>query len=139
MLGLAVNFGFSGTDGIAATEFTGKLILQSGDVSLESDEEQVMNAVGSLATRNFYNGSKKATLEFVPTGSDIATAISNSTIGTAYPIGTLVNITACDSMPDLVCTSTQRWVIVPGVKISKTNNGAAKISLPLEFHAEIHA
>lgn len=146
MLGLPINFGFSETTGdkglgitFGATDYTGFIILQSADVSLEAKEEQVSDAVGALAVRHFYDSSKKATLEYTPTGTNIAASITHSTIGITLVPGTLINIATCAAMPDLVCTSTQRWVVVPGVKISKANNGAAKVSLPIEFHAGIHA
>jgi hypothetical protein len=133
MLGTPCNFGFTGTDGIAATEFTGKIILQSADHEMTSDEEQIRDATGALVTRNFYNPGDKATLEYIPTGA----AISNAVTNTALPaIGAIINITACASMPSL---QKSNWVVVPGGRISGSNTAAKKITLNLEAYSEITA
>jgi hypothetical protein len=130
--GKVVNFGFTGTDGIAATALTGKLLLQSADFEPAAEEQQIKDAVGALATRVFYNPSYKATLEYIPTGADVATAITNTA---ALTIGGLVNITACTSMPDLVKSN---W-IVTSFKASGSNAEAKKITLGLESHSGITA
>jgi hypothetical protein len=132
ILGKPVSFGFSGTDGIAETTyFTGKIILQSADHEYTSDEEQVRNAAGNLATRSFYNPGDKASLEYIPTGSNLAGVTANVN---APAVGTIVNITACADMPTLIKTN---WVVIPGAKVNGSNVGIKRITLPLEAHAGI--
>ena len=134
ILGAAVNFGFTGTDGIAeSTILTGKIILQSADIELASDEEQVRDAAGVLASRAFYNPSSKATLEYIPTGASISASLTNTTLPA---IGSILSITACANIPSLVKTN---WVVVPGGKISGSNTSAKKITINLEAHAGITA
>lgn len=132
-LGLPVNFGFTGTDGIAATEFTGKIILQNVDYSEEYDEEQVKTAVGTLATRHFYNESQKATLEYIITGATVAAARTNSALPA---VGTIVNITTCADLPAMVKTN---WIVMPGGKIGGSNTSGKRVSLNLEAHPGITA
>ncbi len=133
MLGTAVNFAFTGADGIASAELTGKILLQSAEHEPTSDEEQVRDAAGKLVTRSFYNPGDKATLEYIPKGATIAAAVTN----TALPaVGTIMSVTACESMPSLVKTN---WVVVPGGKVSGSNTTAKKITLSLEAHSGITA
>lgn len=134
VLGSAVNFGFTGTDGIAeSTILTGKIILQSADYSAGADEEQIRSAVGDVVTRSFYNAHNKATLEYVATGASKSAAQTNSTIPTP---GTILSITACASIPGLVKTN---WVVVGEPKVSLSNTTAARVSLNLEAHAGVTA
>ncbi len=132
--GVAVNFGFTGTDGIAeSTILTGKMQLQEADLENTSDEEQVRDALGALTNRSFYNPGFKASLRYVPSGAAVSNAVTNTTI----PVqGTILSITACASMPDLVKTN---WVVVGGVKVSGSNTKAKEVSLNLEAHAGITA
>lgn len=133
-LGLPINFGFATTSGgMTSATLSGKFILQSADVSLESDEEQVRDAVGALAVRNFYNGSKKATIEYVVTGTTAANAQANSV---PPAVGSFVVISACASMPDLVSSY---WVVATGPKVALSNTTSCKITLNLELHAGITA
>lgn len=131
--GAAVNFGFTGTDGIAESNLTGKMQLQSADYESTADEEQIRDADGDLVNRTFYNLGFKATLEYIPSGADIATAVTNTAL---IAVGTVINITACASLPALVASS---WVVVPGGKITGSNTSAKRITLPLEKHAGITA
>ena len=131
-LGAAVNFGFTGTDGIAeSTTLTGKILLQSADTELAADEEQVRDSTGTLAARTFYNPYAKASLEYIPTGATKSAAQTNTTLPA---IGSILSITACASIPSLIKTN---WIVMPGGKITHSNTGSAKISLPLESHAGI--
>ncbi len=130
-LGKKVNFGFTGTDGIATSLITSKGILQSADLSNTSDKEEIRDAIGELVTDVRYNPGAKASLEYVITGADAAGAITNSVI----PDHTgFVNITACASQPALVKTN---WRIDGDPKITHSNTGAAKVSLSLVAHAGI--
>ena len=132
--GVAVNFGFTGTDGIAeSTTLTGKMQLQSVDYEETSDEEQVRDATGALTNRSFYNPGYRATLEYIPSGSSLANAITATALPT---IGSVISITACPNMPGLIKTN---WVVMPGGKITGSNTNAKRITLNLESHAGITA
>jgi hypothetical protein len=133
--GIKVNFGFTGTDGIAATGLTGAGLFVSADYEPATDEKQLMNAAGDLATRVFHNLHKKATIEWIPgSATDVATAITNQTTMIAL-FHTIINITACASKPELIDS---HWLVV-GVKATGSNTDASKISLTLEQHAGITA
>lgn len=133
-VGVAVNFGFTGTDGIAeSTILTGKMLLQSADLENTSEEEQVRDADGDLVNRAFYNPGFRATLEYIPTGSSLANAITASALPT---VGSILSITACANIPALVKTN---WIVMPGVKIAGSNTSAKRITLNLESHAAITA
>ena len=125
-LGRPVSFGFTGSDGISGSLFTGKIILQSADYESASDKEEIRSAAGEIVTETFYNQSKKANLEYIPTASSIAGVTANVTLPS---IPTFVAIDTCVDMPVLAGVS---WVYKGGGKITKSNTGAAKISLPIE-------
>lgn len=134
IVGKPVSFGFSGTDGIAETTYlTGKIILQNVEHEYMSDEEQIRSAAGALVTRSFYNPGDKATLEYIPTSTTLSGVTANVT---APAVGTILNITACADMPQLIKSN---WVVVPGAKVVGSNTAAKKITLPLEAHAGITA
>lgn len=133
-LGLPINFGFATTaGGMTSATLSGKFILQSADVTLEAKEEQVSDATGALAVRHFYDPSKKATVDYVVTGSSVANAQENST---PPEVGTFLVVTVCVAMPDLVSSY---WVIVSSPKVALSNTTSCKITLNLEFHAGIIA
>lgn len=133
MLGVPISFGFSGTDGIAATPFTGKIILQSAEYSDTADEEQVRDAAGALCNRNFYNPGSKAQLEYIVTGATIAAARTNTALQAP---GTIISITACADIPALVKTN---WIVVGEPKVSGSNTSGKRVTLNLEAHAGITA
>ncbi len=128
--GKAVNFGFTGTDGIAATLFTGKIQLQNADLAASTDQEEVRDSVGAFVNRTFYNPGFKATLTYIPSGTAASDAITNTVLSV---IGTIISITACANIPDLIKTN---WVIL-GCKISGSNTKAKEVTLDLEAHAGI--
>lgn len=132
ILGTAVNFGFTGTDGIAeATILTGKILLQSIEYSKAADEEQAKSAVGALVSRNFYNAYEKATLEY-EIGTD---TLSNARTASTVPApGTILDITACADLPDLIASN---WVVVGEPKISGTASGPKRVTINLEQHAGV--
>ena len=131
--GVFVNFGFTGTDGLTEATLTGKGLLQSADYEPGSDEYQLKNAAGALATRVFPEVFKKATLEWIPGSStNVAGSItSHSALVALYH--TIINISACTSMPELVDS---HWLVV-GMKSSGSNTDAKKITLSLEQYAGI--
>lgn len=133
--GVKVVFGYTGTDGIAATGLTGTMQLQSHDYEAKSDEQQIMSAAGALATRIFHNPSKAATLEVIPSSAtDVAGArTSKATLLALFQ--TILNITACADAPELVDS---HWLVV-SAKVSGSNTGAHKVTLTLEQHSGITA
>lgn len=132
--GVKVNFGFTGTDGIAATGLTGNGILTSADFEHGHDEVQIKSAAGELATRVFFNTHKKATIEWIPGKDTVANAITAQTTILAL-IRTVLSITACASIPELIDTN---WLVV-GAKVTGSNTDSAKITLSLENHDGITA
>ena len=133
-LGKPVSFAFSGTDGIAETTYlTGKIILQSADHENASDKEEIRSAAGVIVTESYYNPSDKANLEYIPT----ATTLAGVTANVALPsVPSILNITACADMPSLIKSN---WVYKGGGKITGSNTGAKKITLPLEALSSITA
>lgn len=141
--GIAVSFGLPGTFTVGASTaaggvetgaiFTGKLILQSSDFEHTADEEKVLDEVGNLVTRIWFNPGMKATLEWIPKGSSIANALTASNIATVVK-GSFLNITAADAMPGLIAM----WQIID-LKTPRANNVVAKVNFSLEYHAGITA
>lgn len=130
--GTAVNFGFTGTNGITITGLTG-LLLQSADYQKNADVDETRDGDGDVISRVFYNQHEEATLEFVVTGSGLAAAITNTAISTP---GTIIDITECLSLPALDQTN---WIVEPGAKISGTNTSTKKITLPIKRYAGVTA
>jgi hypothetical protein len=131
--GTAVVFGYTGSNGIAITGISGTL-LQSTDHSAEADHEDVRDGDGDIVARAWYDQHRKASLEWVVTGTGLANAITNNALASLVP-GTILNITACASDPDLVATS---WEVM-SARSSHSNTTSAKISVQLEKRAGITA
>lgn len=132
--GTPVNFGFTGTNGITITGVSGTL-LQSAEYSAEADKDEIRSGVGDIVERSWYDQHLKAELEWVITGTGIANSIVNTAIAGLTP-GTIIVITACASVPDLVATN---WEVVGGARISGTNTNAKRFRVPLEKRAGITA
>jgi hypothetical protein len=129
--GNPVNFGFTGTNGIAITGLSGTM-LQTAEHTKQADLEVARNGVGDEVTHGWYNIHDEATLEWIVTDTtNIAGAITNTALQTP---GTILVITACASMPSLVATT---WEVQSGCKISGSNVTAKRISLPLKKYAGI--
>jgi hypothetical protein len=132
--GTPVVFGYTTTtDGITISGINGTL-LQSAEQSAEADHEDIRNGVGDIVARNWYDQHRKASLEWVVKGTGLANAIVNRTLTGLTP-GTIINITACASQPDLVGTN---WE-VQSAKDAGSNTSSAKISVQLEKRAGITA
>lgn len=130
--GVPVNFGFQGTSGITITGLSGTL-LQNVDLSAEADKEEVRSGQGDIVNRNWYDQHLKATLEWVITGTNLATTLTNTAIAGITP-GVILVITACTSVPDLVATT---WEVMGGASIKGSNTTSKRITLPLEKRAGI--
>lgn len=131
--GTAVNFGFTGVNGLACSNING--ILQSSDHSVEADKDEVRSGIGDIVNRNWYDQHAKATLEFVITGAtnSLAAALAATTLANLAP-GTIISITACASDPDLVATT---WEVQSGAAIKGSNTNAKRLTVPLEKRAGI--
>jgi len=125
--GTPVNFGFTGTNGIAIASVSGTL-LQSADVSAEADKEEVRNAVGDIVNRNWHDQHTKASLEWAITGTSIALAVAATVLAGLTP-GVIINITACASMTDLVGSN---WEVMNGAAIKGSNVTSKRFTVPLE-------
>lgn len=132
--GTAVNFAFTGTNGIAITGISGTL-LQSADTTAKADKDETRNNIGDIVNRNWYDQHTAATLEWVITGTGLANAIVNTTLTGLTP-GTIIVITACASMPDLIGTN---WEVMDGASIKGSNTSTKRFSVPLEKRAGITA
>lgn len=132
--GTAVNFGFTGTNGIVITGISGTL-LQSADTAAQADKDETRSNVGDIVNRNWYDQHYAATLEWVITGTGLANALVNTTLAALLP-GTIIVVTACASMPDLVATN---WEVMAGVSIKGSNTNTKRFSVPVEKRAGITA
>jgi hypothetical protein len=132
--GIAVNFAYTGTNGITITGISGTL-LQSADVSAEAEKEDVRDNSGDLAARSWYDQHLKATLEWIVKGTGLGNALTLTTLTGITP-GVILVITACASVPDLVGTN---WEVQSGAAIKSSNTTAKRISVPVEKRAGITA
>lgn len=133
--GTAVNFGFTGTNGLTCSAING--ILQTTDHSVEADKDEVRSGTGDIVNRNWFDQHNKGNLEFVITGAtnSLAAALAATTLANLSP-GVIISITACASDPDLVATN---WEVQSGATIRKANNNAARLIVPVEKRAGITA
>src|SRR5690348_10969015 len=127
--GRAVNFGFTGADGIIITGISGTL-LQSADQSAVADKEEARTLQGDIVARQWYDVHAVAVLEWVIAGvtNSIASALVNTTLSAMQP-GTIVNISQCNSMPDLVGSN---WEVMSGVSIKGSTTTNKRLSVTLE-------
>lgn len=144
--GKPVNFGFKdgGTQtagyGIQLKDASAASILgtflQSEDHSKAADVESARNGTGDIATRGWYDQRDEATLEWIVVDeTNQAGAITNTSLAQVIP-GAIINIVGCQSDPTLVGTN---WEVQSGPKITKTNTGFARISVPIHKRALITA
>jgi hypothetical protein len=136
--GTPVNFGFTGgaggVGGITVTGLTG-ILLQNAEQSKAADVEVVRDGAGNEVSHAWYNAHDEATLEWVVSdATNIAGAITSTTIS-KIP-GSIIVVTACASMPDLVQTN---WEVQSPVKASGSNTTAKRISMPLKRFSAITA
>ncbi len=130
--GTAVNFGFTGSGGITVTGLSG-ILLQSADHASHADLEEIRNAAGDVVVHAWHNFRDEAQLDYIVTGTGLANAVTNTVLQTP---GTMLNITACASMPTLVGT---HWEVQSGAKIAGSNVNSKKITMPIRQYAGITA
>lgn len=133
--GIKVVFGYTGTDGIAATGLTGTMLFQSHDYEATREKVKLRGASGNTVTKIRHDESKNATLEVIPSSAtDVAGARTSKATLLALD-GTILNITACADAPELIDTN---WM-VEGAKATGSNVGEHKVTLTLENHDGITA
>lgn len=130
--GTAINFGFKTSGGITITGISG-VLLQSADLSVEADVADVRSALGDIVARAWYDQHSVATIEWEVSGTDLAAAITNSTLASVEP-GDIIIITACASRPELIATN---WECQSGSKIAGSNTANARISVTVHKRAGI--
>ncbi len=132
--GTPVNFAFTGTGGITITGLSG-VLLQSEEITASAEKEDVRNGVGDIVAHAWFDQHYKAVLEWTITGTSLAAAIVNSALSALTP-GTIIAITACTSVPELVATN---WEVMDGARQFGSNTNAKRISVPLEKRTGITA
>ena len=130
--GTAVNFGFQGTNGITITGVNGWL-MQSAEHTKAADLEVVRDGLGEEITHGWYNIHDEATLEVVITGTGLGNSLTNTALKSP---GTILVITACTSVPELVATN---WEVQAGCKVSGSNTSAKRLSCPIKKFTNITA
>jgi hypothetical protein len=130
--GTAVNFAYTGTNGITITGISGTL-LQSAEYSVEAEKEDVRSAAGDIVNRNWYDHHSKCNIEWVVSGTGLANAVTNSTLAALTP-GVILVITACASDPDVVGTN---WEVQSGASLKGSNTSSKRISVPVERRSGI--
>lgn len=135
----AVGFTFAGTVGglrITSPSLDGKLVLQSADHSKGATNERTHDENGAVMVSAWLDPHDKATLEEVIRGTDYADVLAQIAVLEALPLGTLITIAECASMPGLVQTC---WEMMD-LKITGTNTGGPKkASFTLEYRPQISA
>ncbi len=121
-----MNFGFTGVGGITITGISG-ILLQTAEQTKAADCEVGRNGVGDEVAHGWYNPHDEGSLEWIVSGTGLADAITNTTI--VKTPGTIIVITACANMPDLVATN---WEVQSGAKTSGSNTSFKRITLPVK-------
>lgn len=135
--GTAVNFAFPTTTGgitVSVPDISGNLILQSADETAGATNERVLDEVGNVVSSIWTDPHLKASLECVIKAAGLAAAITATAIASLVP-GTIITISACANMPDLIATT---WEVMDA-KIAGTNTSAKRLTLSLEKRAGITA
>lgn len=132
--GRAVNFGFTGHDGIVISGISGTL-LQTIDQSAVADKEEVRILQGDIVGRQWFDPHAVAALEWIIGGAtnSIAAAVLNTTLAAIQP-GTIISITECLSQPDLVGSN---WEVMSGVSIKGSTSTNKRLSVTIEKRAGI--
>jgi len=89
--GTAVSWGLSDIAGVSLSASLNNLLFQSAEINEETQEELMRDAGGSVKAVAKYDVSRKATLEFIPTGG---TATGGTITVSSWPTaGTTISIT----------------------------------------------
>ena len=128
--GTPVNFTFQSAAGITITEIQG-ILLQNASYKTPTKRVLVMDGNGNRTTSAHTDPIKTSTLKWKVSGSGLGNAITNTTL---QANGNFVNITACDSMPEMVA----RFEVIGG-EVTGSNEDVKEISLEIEYAPNIQA
>lgn len=136
--GIPLNFGFVSNDnsnkGLADNgAILSGYLLQSADYETGADKEDVRALQGDIVGRNWYDIHTKGNIRLFITGTGRANARANTSLSQFVP-GVILNITKCDSHPDLVGTN---WEIQASAKIAGDITKSAELTIPVEKRAGI--
>lgn len=101
------------------------ILLQGAEHTKVAEVEKVRDGNGNDVVHAWSNLHDEASIEYIVTGANLAGSITNTTLQTP---GTILNISACISVPSLIAST---WEVQSGAKISSSNTSAKKITLPV--------
>lgn len=130
-LGTAINFGVAGTTITGSA--VGTFIMQDFQHEPTADVDEVRDENGALVQETYYNFGDSATFSYVPKGTGLANAITQSTVPT---LGAIINVTGCTQYPPLVATT---WRVKQSPTYKATNTSKSMVTLKLVKHAGITA
>lgn len=141
--GVPVNFSFataagvtltgSADDGTTFSSIAG-VLLQRASEKKQSNRTLVKDGTGDRATSIHNDRVIAASLTWVVSGSNLAAAITNSTLSRP---GNFIRITALATMPDLP-HATNLWEII-SCDLPASNDGVKEITYELEYSAAIQS
>lgn len=133
--GVAVNFSFASAAAVTVgSPSMPGMLMQNLEHQRKSEMARIRDGTGTSANITYYDFEEEATLVFKVTAAGIAAAQA-ATTSAAFGPGTIVNITACASRPDLVQSN---WVVKEeGPRVRGTNVEAAEYEVPLRRNAGI--
>ena len=91
--GTAVSWGLSDISGVTLSASLTNLLFQSAEVNEETQEELMRDAGGSVKAVAKYDVSRKATLEFIPTGGTAVATGGTITISSWPTAGGTITVT----------------------------------------------
>ena len=111
------------------------MVLQGYDLSKSAEVAKVQDADGDTVTTGYFDPTQDCTFEYVVSG----TGIANSKTQAKIPeIGAIVTITVTAGEIGETLTGT-KWEVQPSPKITFSNTGFTRITLPLKKHPAITA
>jgi hypothetical protein len=141
--GTPVNFSFasaagatltgSADDGTTFSSIAG-ILMQRADEKKQSNRTLVKDGLGDRTTSIHNDRVNAASLTWVVSGSNLAAAITNSTLSRP---GNFIRITACATMPDLA-HATNLWEII-SCNLTGSNDSVKEITYELEYSAGIQS
>ena len=135
--GTPVNFTF-GSSTIAFTNLTGTLV-QGIDYGLASTRSVVKNQNGDRVTSAHCDQIRTATIEWIVSGTTMATAITNTVLNVP---GTYIVITSCLAIPEMAiggtagASGTGKWEVI-SCRLPGKNDDVMRITIEIEYAAGI--
>lgn len=126
--GTAINFAPTSGVGVSFTNI-GTLIVQNYSRNAEAEMDQTRDASGDTVALAFYDVSATAQFEYIPKGTGLADAITQTKIPAKGDIGTIT------SSSDSGFAGTT-WVVM-GATLNGSNTGAVRVTVSLQKWAGI--